>query len=205
MALMAAEAAVVEADPRSPHSPLVSVSFQKNDQRKLKFLEGEPKALGITQICLSVFQGSCMVSLIVNGLDRSEVEVMFLITSILILIGGSVAVASKNLHMPTLKACVGMEIIATAASLFNLILCLSQMEDYYCFDLAYENSTYHNMGYCRKIGAAHVHLFAELVIIQVTLFSISVTLVVYACKVVSCCAPAPKVPVITIQAPQAPQ
>lgn len=205
MAMMAAEAAVVEADPGSPHSPLVSVSFQKNEQRKFKFLEGEPKVLGITQICLSVFQGSCMVSLISNGLERNELEVVFLITSILIFIGGSVAVAAKNLHMPTLKASVGMEIVASAACLFNLILCFSQMEDYYCFHLAYENSTYDNMAYCRKIDAAHVHLFAELVVIQVTLFSIAVTLVVYACKVVSCCAPAPKVPVITVQAPPTPQ
>uniref|UniRef100_A0A8C6TJG0 Uncharacterized protein n=1 Tax=Neogobius melanostomus TaxID=47308 RepID=A0A8C6TJG0_9GOBI len=200
-----AEAAVEAADSGSSHSPLVSVSFQKNEQRKLKFLEGEPKALGITQICLSVFQVSCMVSFITNGLDRNELEVVFLITSVLILIAGSVAVACKNLHMPTLKACVGMEIVATASSLFNLILCLSQMEDYHCFHLAYENSTYDNMALCRKIDAAHVHLFAELVIIQVTLLSISVTLVVYACKVVSCCSPAPKVPVITIRANPAQQ
>lgn len=203
---MTAEAAVVGADHGSSHIPLVSVSFQKNEQRKLKFLEGEPKALGITQICLSVFQGSCMVSLMANGLDRNDLEIDFLITSVLILIGGSVAVASKNLCIATLKACVGMEIVATAASLFNLILCLSQMDDYYCFHLAYENSTYDNMAFCRKIDAAHVHLFAELVVIQVTLLSISVTLVVYGCKVVTCCTPAPKVPVITIQAPpQAPR
>lgn len=190
---MTAEAAVVGAEHGSSHIPLVSVSFQKNEQRKLKFLEGEPKALGITQICLSFFQGSCMVSLIANGLDRKDLEIVFLITSVLILIGGSVAVASKNLCMATLKACVGMEIVASVASFFNLILCLSQMDDYYCFHLAYENSTYDNMAFCRTIDAAHVHLFAELVVIQVTLLSISITLVVYGCKVVTCCTPAPKV------------
>ncbi|KAJ0055737.1 hypothetical protein NL108_011317 [Boleophthalmus pectinirostris] len=198
-----AEAAIVEAEPASSNSPLVSLSFQKNAQRKLKFLEGEPKALGITQICLSIFQSSCMASIIANGVSRSETFLFFIISSILIFIAGSVAVASKNLHLPTLKACVGMEIVATTASLFNLVLALATMEEFYCLHLdSFDNSTFsEEMGaYCRKIDAAHLHLFTELVILQVTLLSISVTLAIYACKVVNCCSPAAKVPVITIQA-----
>ncbi|KAJ0006466.1 hypothetical protein NQD34_013739 [Periophthalmus magnuspinnatus] len=201
------EAAIIEAKPALSDSPLMSLSFQKNTQRKFKFLEGEPKALGITQICLSIFQSSCMASLIANGVDQNEALVYFIISSILIFIAGSVAVASKNLHLPTLKACVGMEIVATAASLFNLVLALVTMEEFYCFHSEYDNSTF-NEGegrYCRKVEAAHLQWFTELMVFQLTLLSISVTLAVYACKVVNCCSPAPKVPVITIQAPPAPE
>lgn len=37
----------MDADPGSWDRPLVSVSLQRNDQRKQKYLESEPKALGV--------------------------------------------------------------------------------------------------------------------------------------------------------------
>ncbi|XP_072315125.1 membrane-spanning 4-domains subfamily A member 4A-like [Eucyclogobius newberryi] len=149
------EAAVVDAEPGLSDSPLVLVSFQKNAQRRLKFLEGEPKALGITQICLSVFQSSCMASFITgDNEEKTWLAGFFIISSVLIFIAGSVAIASKNLHLPTLKACVGMEIVASVASFFCLTL-LMAMEWSDCFQAEYENSTYYEAaGHCRQIEAS---------------------------------------------------
>lgn len=204
-----AEAAFVEADQGSSHSPLVSVSFQKNEQRKFKFLEGEPKALGITQICMSIFHISCIASLLAVGQIRGSLEIPVIVSSVLIFIAGALAIAAKNLHLPTLRACLGMEIVAAIASLLNLIITLIQMNDwhyaYFCYHHFYNEPTNEDLKHCRSAERAHAHLFAELVVVQVALFAISVTLVVYAGKVGNCCAPSPKVPVITIQAPPAPQ
>ncbi|KAG7235453.1 hypothetical protein INR49_002684 [Caranx melampygus] len=76
-----------------------------------------------------------------------------------------------------LRACLGMEIVACGASLFNMICNLSTQS----------------------------HFYAECVVIQAVLLAISATLAAYCCKVINCCAPDPKVPVITVQSPPAPQ
>ncbi|XP_030018491.1 uncharacterized protein LOC115438796 [Sphaeramia orbicularis] len=204
---MAETAVSVEAQGGASHSPLVSVTFQRNEQRKNKYLEAEPKALGITQIGLSVFQASCAGVFLAKGLSRYDIDIVFFISSLLIAIAGSVAVAAKNLHLPTLKACLGMEVLASVAAVFNLVYNIIKMSDFphYCYHYYYDNHTQNYGEYCRKIEAAHSHFFAEGVLIQVALFAISVTLVAYTCKVVNCCSPAPKVPVITVQAPPAQQ
>ncbi|MEQ2241295.1 hypothetical protein ILYODFUR_023936 [Ilyodon furcidens] len=49
------EEVIVEESAIPAQSPLVAVTFQRNANRKEKYLEAEPKALGITQICLSVY------------------------------------------------------------------------------------------------------------------------------------------------------
>ncbi|KAJ0055863.1 hypothetical protein NL108_013987 [Boleophthalmus pectinirostris] len=198
-----AEAAVVDADTGLSHSPLVSVSFQGNERRKLKFLEGEPKALGITQVCLILFHLSCIATFKYTGVGRWYYNIQELIASVFVLTGGCLAIAAKNLHLPTLRACLGMEILSSVACLVNLINSSIQMVDrFFLCDYTIRNPYRQN---CKNMGNAHMHLFAELLLVHVALFAISVTLVVYACKVVNCCSPAPKVPVIMIQAPPAPQ
>lgn len=190
------------ADQECSPNPLVSVTFQKNEQRKFKFLEGEPKALGITQMCMSIFHISCVGSLFAGDFIRTGLEIPSFVCSLLVFIAGSLAIAAKNLHLPTLRACLGMEVLAAIASFFNLTFSLVKMMDVrlYCYRIDDEP-----LKSCRSAQAGHTHLFAELTVVHVALFAISVTLVVYAAKVVNCCAPAPKVPVITIQASPAPQ
>ncbi|XP_048092110.1 uncharacterized protein LOC125289374 isoform X6 [Alosa alosa] len=97
--------------------PLVQVTFQKDPNRKKKYLESEPKALGV-------------------------------------IIAGSVAIAAQNLSLHT------------------------QVEDHYS---------------------------AEIKVVMATILGISITLATYCCKVIQCCSPAGFMPVITVNAPPAPE
>ncbi|CAL9694557.1 unnamed protein product [Knipowitschia caucasica] len=238
------ESAVVYTDPGVTDGPLVTVSFQKNSQRKLKFLEGEPKALGIAQIGLVVFHNSCVASLV--G-DRTGLATPCFITSVFschpsltapvladppggggstgrwllshrrdglglsvgtsanVFIAGSVAIAAKNLHLPTIRACLGLEIVATLASVINLIFTFVLMVHPLTFGRSCYYAEKEAKQSCLKIEEAHSVLFAELIIVQLVLLAISVTLACYAGKVVNCCCPPPKVPVIMLQAPPAAQ
>ncbi|XP_070711224.1 membrane-spanning 4-domains subfamily A member 4A-like isoform X2 [Pempheris klunzingeri] len=186
----------------TPQGPLVAVTFQRNVHRKLKYLEGEPKALGITQIGLSVYQITSVSVFLAKDLSRLPTDLPLLISSLLVVIAGSMALAAQNLHLPTLRACLGMQIVACGASIFNMICTLVKMEEVpsYCWHYYYDNFTLHYGETCHKIESAHNHFHAEGVVIQVALLAISATLAAYCCKVVNCCAPAPKMPVITVQA-----
>ncbi|XP_042370687.1 uncharacterized protein LOC121964549, partial [Plectropomus leopardus] len=80
---MADEAAVVEEVTRPAQSPLITVSFQRSAHRKEKYLEAEPKALGITQIGLSIFKITCTAVFLITGLGHVFMDVMFFIASAL--------------------------------------------------------------------------------------------------------------------------
>ncbi|XP_036002006.1 uncharacterized protein LOC110366732 [Fundulus heteroclitus] len=201
---MADEEVAVEESASPAQSPLVAVTFQRNAKRKEKYLEAEPKALGITQICLSVYNIIGIGVFQAKHLGISELNIPLLISSLLILIAGNVAVAAKNLHLPKLRACLGMQIVSCAASVLNVILIFVQMGalSYRCWYSSYDhNSTLTHEEICRQIETIQNHFFGGGALIQATLLAISATLAAYCCKVVNCCAPAPKMPVITIHSP----
>uniref|UniRef100_A0A3P8SRS4 Si:ch211-212k18.8 n=1 Tax=Amphiprion percula TaxID=161767 RepID=A0A3P8SRS4_AMPPE len=206
--MMAEEAAIVEED-ISPaqisgsESPLVALTFQRNVHRKQKYLEAEPKALGITQVGLSMYMIICVAVFQAKGLSSLSTDIPFFISSLLVVIAGNVAVAAQNLHVPTLRACLGMQIVSCGASIFNIICSLIKMEGmpYYCWSYYYDNDTLHYGEICHKIENVQSHFFAGSVLIQATLLAISATLAAYCCKVANCCGPAPKMPVITVQTP----
>ncbi|XP_029382476.1 uncharacterized protein LOC115059027 [Echeneis naucrates] len=200
--IMADEAAVMEESCGPPQTPLVAVTFQKNVHRKLKYLEAEPKALGVTQIGLSAFQIICASVFLTEGVSQTHSDIPMIISSLLVVIAGSVAVAAQNLHLPTLKACLAMQIVACCASIVNIICSLIKMDNILTFCWIYDhNFTEYTAEICHKIENAQSHFHAECVVIHTALLAISVTLAAYCCKVVNCCTPAPKVPVITVQAP----
>ncbi|XP_042257176.1 uncharacterized protein LOC121889358 [Thunnus maccoyii] len=199
--ITADEAAVVEAG--SVENPLVAVTFQRNVHRKEKYLEAEPKALGITQIGLSVFQVNCVIVFLAKGLSVMENDIPFLIASLLVVIAGSVAIAAQNLHLPTLQGCLGMQVVACGASVFNILFNLVKVDSVppSCWHYYYENTSFTNAEICHVIQGTQAHFYAEGAVIQATLLAISAALAAYCCKVVNCCSPAPKMPVITVQTP----
>ncbi|XP_044040884.1 uncharacterized protein LOC122870627 isoform X1 [Siniperca chuatsi] len=201
MAAVSDEAAAAEEGTSLAQSPLVTVTFQRDVHRKQKYLEAEPKALGITQIGLSVFQITCESVFMAKDL-RYKTGISFFISSLLVILAGSVAIAAQNLHLPTLRACLGMEIVACGASIFNIICTLLNMDRLpsYCHNYFYDNATLHYGETCYLIESTQSHFYAEYMVIQVTLLAISGTLATYCCKVTNCCSPAPKMPVVTVQA-----
>lgn len=166
------------------------------------------------------------------------------------------------LSLSQLRACLGMQIVACCASIFNIILSMVKMDitpshcwtwnrhenftlyygkacsnievsfflnlmsfvagvalnkpnwiwDVWIFFISHAVYTFNIYGcfllprqkalfiWSVQISFLHLlylqktqnHFFAESVIIQVTLIAIAVTLAAYCCKVVHCCAPAPK-------------
>uniref|UniRef100_A0A4W5KGQ0 Uncharacterized protein n=1 Tax=Hucho hucho TaxID=62062 RepID=A0A4W5KGQ0_9TELE len=70
------------------------------------------------------------------------------IGSVFVIIAGSLAIAAQNLHLPTLKACLGMQVVACGASVFNLIVSVSDMVGhrygYGCWKYVEITSTDHN-------------------------------------------------------------
>lgn len=200
---MADEEAVLDSGISPVQSPLVQVSFQRNVNRRKKYLEGEPKILGVTQIGLSMYQILCVSVFLSKELCLLGTAIAFFITSLLILIAGSLAIAAQNLNLPTLRGCLGMQIVACLASITNMVCCLFQMETMiiYCWHYDYDNNSLHIGETCHRIESTQSHFYAENLVINVTLLAISATLASYCCKVAACCAPDPKVPVITVQAP----
>ncbi|XP_054457524.1 uncharacterized protein LOC129093509 isoform X2 [Anoplopoma fimbria] len=120
-----------------------------------------------------------------------------------LIIAGSLAVAAQNLHLPTLRACLVMQILACGASIFNLIYCLMKLGHVpmLCWYRYYDVNGTRIEEICQSIQSTQSHLYAEIMVIQAALLAISVTLAVYCCKVVNCCSPAPKMPVITVHTP----
>ncbi|XP_034021152.1 uncharacterized protein LOC117505704 [Thalassophryne amazonica] len=202
---MADEDAAVETGSGSAPGPLVAVTFERNASRKEKFLESEPQALGITQIGLGVFQIVWKSLLVAQGLTSIWAHLPIIISSLLVIIAGSLAIAGQNLHLPTLKACLGMQIVACGTSFISIFVSLTVSEflGIHCYSKYYENGTYTYMYLesCQTIEKVSEHINGETMLIKATLVAISAALAAYCCKVVNCCSPAPNMPVITVQAP----
>lgn len=181
--------------------PLVAVTFQKNPRQKHKFLESEPKALGITQICLAVFYISGTICF---GLKPEQIPLEFgiteIIASLVVIVAGALAIAAQNLHPPTLKACLAFQVMTSIVAVFNMIGASANTGDqaYSCWP--YKNSTL-VVQLCHSYFDATAHYHAETIVIQAALIAISITLAAYCCKVIPCCSPPERMPVITVQAP----
>lgn len=191
---------------RSETGALVEVKFQKNPYQTQKYLEAEPKALGVTQIMLSVFIISLICSTSIS--DHFQVSALVdLIGSSLSIIAGSVAIAAQSLHLPTLKACLGMQIVACVASVFSFMTHYALIWDHFafhtCWDMYVSNTSQRDM--CERLGSIYEHVIGIEMLVQATQIALSATLAAFCCKVIQCCSPRSNVPVIGINAPPGPQ
>ncbi|KAJ3585476.1 hypothetical protein NHX12_014195 [Muraenolepis orangiensis] len=192
------------------HGPLISVSFQRNSTRNQKYLEAQPKTLGITQIGLSIYQipWPCLIDSHHAASFAGFVRIPFIVSCIVVMIAGCLAIAAKTLHIPTLKASLVLQVFAIMASVFNILLVGLHFENFeYCsyYPYSYHNKTSDQTMLCGKLKNAYSHYSGGAMLVQLTLLAVSVTLAAYSCKVVNCCSPSSRMPVITVHAPsQAP-
>ncbi|XP_043099105.1 uncharacterized protein LOC122347915 [Puntigrus tetrazona] len=131
---------------------LLKVSFRRNPHLKHKYLEAEPKILGVHLKLMfkgnaivsnaSRAEGFCFVLLCFFAVCRlpfylvlaeSSNSVMLAFSSVGI-ISGSLAIAAQKLHLPTLKACLGMQVVTCMAYIFCLLGTLTELYLYtVCF------------------------------------------------------------------------
>ncbi|KAJ3585480.1 hypothetical protein NHX12_014199 [Muraenolepis orangiensis] len=174
------------------HGPLISVSFQKNSARNQKYLEAQPKTLGITQIGLSIYQipWPCLIAYHHARSVAAFVRIPFIVSCIV------------------LKACLVLQIFAIIASVFNIILVLIHFESFESncwYNQYYHNQTSDLTMLCGNLHNAYSRYSVGVMLVQLTLLAVSVTLAAYSCKVINCCSPSSRMPVITVHAPsQAP-
>ncbi|XP_048041693.1 uncharacterized protein LOC125265488 isoform X2 [Megalobrama amblycephala] len=185
---------------------LLEVTFQRNPRQKYKYLEAEPKILGVTEIALTVFFIGCRIQFYTGGSVGRITNNVLLAFSCVGIIAGSVAIAAQKLHLPTLKACLGMQVVTCVAYTFCLLITLNQHEQpgscwYFHNDseIINENST------CLLLedGFSHLSLLDQLM--EASQIALSATLAAYCCKVIPCCTPRSNVPVIIMTPPTAPQ
>ncbi|XP_076828324.1 uncharacterized protein LOC143474684 isoform X1 [Brachyhypopomus gauderio] len=181
---------------------LVKVAFQKDLYHKYKYLESEPKALGTTQIMLSLFVLSTRLATL-----RENLKLQFIFGNLTLfgLIAGSVAIAAQNLHLPTLKACFGVQVVMCVLSVTSFIssmnLLLTHSVTHACW---YENVT-SEIDMCNRLQPLFDHTMGLEMLVQATQIALSVTLAAFCCKVIQCCNPQPSMPVIAVNTPQAPE
>ncbi|XP_053089034.1 uncharacterized protein LOC128318084 isoform X2 [Pangasianodon hypophthalmus] len=184
---------------------LVEVKFQKNSYRTQKYLEAEPKALGVTQIMLSLFFMSIIFS--TPTTDHFHTTIISPICSSVSIIAGSVAIAAQNLHLPTLKACLGMQIVACVGSMISFLSSFVLLGDYSVFTVCwgeyFGRTSQSDM--CERLWSIYEHIMGIEMLVQATQFALSATLAAFCCKVIQCCSPRDNVPVIVVNAPPGPQ
>ncbi|KAG5266654.1 hypothetical protein AALO_G00234650 [Alosa alosa] len=169
--------------------PLVQVTFQKDPNRKKKYLESEPKALGCTQIVLAFFLVNA--GLLNGSLWWSTVEI---INGIFPIIAGSVAIAAQNLSLRTFRACLGLQVFTSIICGVTLLCMLGMLEDmhhhdpcrYWTYDEV--NGTVYEA--CTMLLQVEDHYSAGTKVVLATILGISITLAAYCCKVIQCCSPA---------------
>ncbi|KAF7706274.1 uncharacterized protein LOC124386838 [Silurus meridionalis] len=184
----------------------VEVKFEKNPIHTQKYLEAEPKALGVTQIMLSLFVMSIVFC---TPLEEQMYFMTFKssLCSLTSIVAGSVAIAAQNLHLPTLKACLGMQIVVCVLSAFCFMSSLSLLGLYMYTTACWED--YHNTtlgnDMCDRLWNIIEHVIGIEMLMYLTQFAISATLAGFCCKVIQCCTVRNSVPVIMLNAPRGPQ
>uniref|UniRef100_W5N6T5 Uncharacterized protein n=1 Tax=Lepisosteus oculatus TaxID=7918 RepID=W5N6T5_LEPOC len=205
--------------------PLLSLSFQKDPEQKKKFLDSQPKALGVTQITVSLFTLSMGIVLVKEDISRPE-EILCIVVTLIIMFqspfAGGLAIAAVSLHLPTaglpgwlwsacsMKACLVMEIISSICTglgffiffAYQFILRIVVSDFNFCW--RFENSTQPELRICRQFFELSMFFHNEQCLMLALNFTLGVTICSYCCKAIRCCGPASSMPVIVLNAPSAP-
>ncbi|XP_077083867.1 uncharacterized protein LOC143736942 [Siphateles boraxobius] len=209
------DVAALSASDSGDAGTLLEVTFQRNPRQKYKYLEAEPKILGVTEIALTVFFMGCKIpfSMPFDSKDHYPmyyyewmIHTMMLAFSFVGIIAGSVAIAAQKLHLPTLKACLGMQVVTCVTNTFFLMTSISQPAHPGACWLYYDhNETIPENSKCTLVEEGFSYLTSLDQLMEATQIALSITLATYCCKVIPCCTPRSHVPVIAIMPPTAPQ
>uniref|UniRef100_A0A671P2T2 Uncharacterized protein n=1 Tax=Sinocyclocheilus anshuiensis TaxID=1608454 RepID=A0A671P2T2_9TELE len=123
------------------------------------------------------------------------------------IISGSVAIAAQKLHLPTLKACLGMQVVTCVA--YTICLLETVVEPYShiigCWHHYNDSEITHENDTCILLEKGFHLLYTLDQLTEVTQIVLSITIAAYCCKVIPCCTPRSHVPVIVMTPPTAAQ
>ncbi|KAK7170974.1 hypothetical protein R3I94_001009 [Phoxinus phoxinus] len=213
------DVAALSASDSGDAGALLEVTFQRNPRQKYKYLEAEPKILGVTEIALTVFFIGCRIPFYVgmslsyrNPYAMTIFDFVWMTNttmrafSFVSIIAGSLAIAAQKLHLPTLKACLGMQVVTCVAYSIYLLSTLNPpMDPGVCWLYYNYNETIPENSTCTLAEEGFSHLTSLDRLMEATQIALSLTLAAYCCKVIPCCTPRSHVPVIVMMPPTAPQ
>ncbi|KAK1796995.1 hypothetical protein P4O66_008393 [Electrophorus voltai] len=184
---------------------LVEVAFQRDPHQKNKYLEAEPKALGLTQIMLALF----IMSVRFTSLGVVEVfgdwlsHLIFGNLALFGLIAGGVAVGAQNLHLPTLKACLAVQVVMCVVSVF----CFMDATGILLWNICWNDSRNTTLAdpMCYRLKDTYDHIVGVEMLAHTAQIALSATLAAFCCKVIQCCSPRTSVPVIAVNTARGPQ
>ncbi|XP_052003323.1 uncharacterized protein LOC127658199 isoform X2 [Xyrauchen texanus] len=168
---------------------LLEVTYQRNPKQKYKYLEAEPKILGVTEIVLTVFFLGCKIPFYM------EADNWFILSAI---------VAFSSI----LKACLGMQIVMCVV--YGIFLITTTFQDYRtpveneCWPYISHEIYNETSNTCRLLMGGFQHLYLLDQLMEAVQIAISVTLAAYCCKVIQSCSASSHVPVIFMKSPTAP-
>uniref|UniRef100_A0AAY5EH94 Uncharacterized protein n=1 Tax=Electrophorus electricus TaxID=8005 RepID=A0AAY5EH94_ELEEL len=156
----------------------------------------------ITQIMLSLFTMSIRLATLEKKLMSD-----FFVGSLALfgLIAGGVAVGAQNLHLPTLKACLGVQVVMCASSVVCFInslgLLIGNRLDSMCWTYFLVSS---EKAMCLRLLDTYEHVMGVEMLAHTAQIALSATLAAFCCKVIQCCSPRTSVPVIAVNTPHSP-
>ncbi|KAK1796973.1 hypothetical protein P4O66_008373, partial [Electrophorus voltai] len=123
------------------------------------------------------------------------------------LIAGGVAVGAQNLHLPTLKACLGVQVVMCVVSVFCMITNLETEVENPGFRFCWRDSQNSTSGtiLCGKLLDMYEHVMGVELLAEAAQIALSATLAAFCCKVIQCCSPRTSVPVIAVNTARGPQ
>ncbi|XP_015196058.1 uncharacterized protein [Lepisosteus oculatus] len=196
----------VSTEPSPGKTPLVSLTFEKDPDRKRKFLEADPKILGVAQIMLSLFNIGMSTIGCLTVQHNCKVELASIFVSLCTIAAGSISISAQDLHLPKLKACLALQIIGGALLVVVWPLHLGTINVVYSYKLCWteSNMTEARTTLCDSFQAVYGRISAEGELVQVALIAVCMTLAVYSGKAIQCCGQGSRMPVITVNSPPPP-
>ncbi|KAI7814344.1 hypothetical protein IRJ41_013329 [Triplophysa rosa] len=144
-----------------------------------------------TQIVLAFFHTFVVVALY----HVSEEDAVVVPISIIAIIAGSLGIAAQNLHPPTIKACLGMQVVTCVGTVIVIIMHIRIIYPFYCDEEKLSGTM------CKRMYESFGQLQLLQKLVMAVQVALSVTLAAYCCKVIECCSPSSGVPVITVERP----
>ncbi|XP_067915912.1 membrane-spanning 4-domains subfamily A member 15-like [Heterodontus francisci] len=160
-----------------------------------KFLEGEPKALGVTQVMIGLVEISFGVPLVLTPHLGATSFAASLVMGIVFIVSGALSIAAgKNPHIKLLRACLAMNIISSFLAACGVVI--------YIVNIAMTPECISMSTHCEQVGYLYSTIYYTLVVLLIFTileFTVSIVISAFVCKSTRCCHAYSSMPVILLE------